>query len=208
MLRVVLGYRESGLRNSLTCHLVTTRCVAARRCSLAIERGVLDDVPVARYLDSVKYEPLFHVVLHQPQIPPNTGNVGRTCVAVGAKMWLVRPLGFQVDDQQVRRAGLDYWPYLEWEVVDDWPALVAKLPQRRFWYFSKRAERVYTAAEFARGDVLVFGSETTGLPPDLLEANPEATLRIPSRPQVRSLNLASAAAAVIYEAVRQVGAEL
>src|SRR5690606_33702024 len=133
---------------------------------------VLDGCSAARYLGSVKYEPLFHVVLHQPQIPPNTGNVGRTCVAVGAKMWLVRPLGFQVDDQQVRRAGLDYWPYLEWEIVDDWPTLVARLPQRRFWYLSKRAERVYTTARFARGDVFVFGSETQGLPREFVEAHP------------------------------------
>jgi tRNA (cytidine/uridine-2'-O-)-methyltransferase len=156
----------------------------------------------------VKYDPLLHVVLHQPQIPPNAGNVGRTCVAVGAKMWLVRPLGFQVDDHQVRRAGLDYWPHLEWEVVDDWQALVARLAGRRFWCFTKRAERSYTSADFQRGDVLVFGSETEGLPQNLLAEYADYALRIPIRPQVRSLNLSSAAAVVIYEAVRQIGADL
>lgn len=155
----------------------------------------------------MKYDPLLHVVLHQPQIPPNTGNVGRTCVAVGAKMWLVRPLGFNVDDHHVRRAGLDYWPNLEWEIVDDWPGLVARLPDRRFWCFTKRAERVYTSADFQRGDVLVFGSETEGLPPGVLDDFPGRALRIPIRPQVRSLNLSSAAAAAIYEAVRQIGAD-
>jgi tRNA (cytidine/uridine-2'-O-)-methyltransferase len=156
----------------------------------------------------VKYEPLLHVVLHQPQIPPNTGNVGRTCVAVGAKMWLVRPLGFHVDDHHVRRAGLDYWPHLEWEIVDDWPELAARLPGKRFWCFTKRAERPYTSADFQRGDALVFGSETEGLPQDLLDRYADHALRIPIRPQVRSLNLSSAAAVVIYEAVRQIGVEL
>lgn len=155
----------------------------------------------------MKYDPLFHVVLHQPDIPQNAGNVGRTCVAVGAKLWLVRPLGFRVDDHHLRRAGLDYWQHLEWEIVDNWAALEERLGGRRFWFFTKRAERLYTNAEFRRGDVLVFGSETAGLPPSLAGANAATSLRIPNRPQVRSLNLASAAAAVIFEAVRQVGAE-
>src|SRR5215216_3164586 len=98
----------------------------------------------------MKYEPLLHVVLYQPQIPHNTGSVGRTCVAVGAKLWLVRPLGFRVDDYYLRRAGLDYWEHLEWEVVDDWAALVARLDKQRFWYFTKTASRVYSTIEFQR----------------------------------------------------------
>ncbi len=167
----------------------------------------LDGYLPLRSLGSVKYEPLFHVVLHEPQIPPNAGNVGRTCVAVGAKLWMVRPLGFDVSDHQLRRAGLDYWKHLEWEIVENWQALIERLPERRFWYFTKRARRVYTAAEFRRGDVLVFGSETQGLPAAMIQAHSDSTLRIPNRPQVRSLNLSAAAAVVIYEAVRQVGAE-
>jgi tRNA (cytidine/uridine-2'-O-)-methyltransferase len=126
---------------------------------------------------------------------------------VGAKLWLVRPLGFRVDDHHLRRAGLDYWAHLEWEIVENWPALTQHLAGRRFWYFTKRARRLYTTADYQPGDVLVFGSETQGLPPSLADENAETSLRIPIRPQVRSLNLASAAAAVIFEAVRQVGAE-
>src|ERR1051325_1253498 len=91
----------------------------------------------AAMTDRQKYSPLLHVVLHQPEIPYNTGSVGRTCVAAGAKLWLVRPLGFRLDDYYLRRAGLDYWEHLEWEVVDDWAALAARLPLDRAWYFSK-----------------------------------------------------------------------
>jgi tRNA (cytidine/uridine-2'-O-)-methyltransferase len=151
----------------------------------------------------VPYEPCLHIVLHQPEIPYNTGSVGRTCVAAGAKLWLVRPLGFRVDDYYLRRAGLDYWEHLEWEVVDDWAALVAKLPPRPPWLFTKTAQREYTEAQFARGDVLVFGSESQGLPPSLLAAHADRTLRIPIRPQVRSLNLSNSVAIAIYEALRQ-----
>ena len=89
---------------------------------------------------------MFHIVLHQPEIPDNAGNVGRTCVALGAKLWLVRPLGFRMDDRHLRRAGLDYWQHLDWEVVDDWPALAARLAGCRLWYFTKRAARPYTEA--------------------------------------------------------------
>ena len=153
-----------------------------------------------------RYEPVLHVVLHEPEIPPNAGNVGRTCVAIAAKMWLVRPLGFQLDDYYLRRAGLDYWDELEWEVADSWVDLVARLAAagcRPTWFFSAHATRPYTEVAYRRGDVLVFGSESKGLPKDLLAAHPEQALTIPSRPQVRSLNLANCAAIVAYEAIRQ-----
>jgi tRNA (cytidine/uridine-2'-O-)-methyltransferase len=150
-----------------------------------------------------KYEPCLHVVLHQPEIPYNTGSVGRTCVAVGAKLWLVRPLGFRIDDYYLRRAGLDYWEHLEWEAVDDWAALIARLPRRAPWLFTKTAARLYTEPRFENGDVLVFGSESQGLPKALLDAHPDRTLRIPIRPQVRSLNLSNSVAIAAYEALRQ-----
>ena len=153
----------------------------------------------------MKYEPLLHVVLHQPEIPYNTGSVGRTCVAVGAKLWLVRPLGFRVDDYYLRRAGLDYWEHLEWEVVDDWPALATRLPDRPMWFFTKKAHRVYTEVRYERGDVLVFGAETSGLPEEMLSAHADRTIRIPTRPEVRSLNLSNAVAVAAYEALRQWG---
>lgn len=151
------------------------------------------------------YEPCLHVVLHEPEIPPNTGNIGRTCVAIGAKLWLVRPLGFSLDDYYLRRAGLDYWGHLEWEAANSWQDLLQRLPQPPTWFFSARATRPYTSVAFRRGDVLVFGSESRGLPKDLLESHAESALTIPSRPQVRSLNLSNAAAVVCYEAVRQWG---
>jgi tRNA (cytidine/uridine-2'-O-)-methyltransferase len=149
------------------------------------------------------YEPQLHVVLHQPEIPYNTGSVGRTCVAVGAKLWLVRPLGFRVDDYYLRRAGLDYWEHLVWEVVDDWPTLVSRLPRPAPWLFTKTAQRLYTSVEYQRGDVLVFGSESQGLPPALLEEYVERTLRIPIRGEVRSLNLSNSVAVAVFEAARQ-----
>jgi len=156
----------------------------------------------------MKYEPLLHVVLYQPEIPPNTGNIGRSCVAVGAKLWLVKPLGFQIDEKQLRRAGLDYWPHLEWEAVENWDELTAKLAAplagRRLWLFTKTATRPYTAAAFEKGDILVFGSESGGLPPDLLAQHAEHSLRVPMRPEVRSLNLSATAAVAMYEAVRQI----
>jgi tRNA (cytidine/uridine-2'-O-)-methyltransferase len=149
---------------------------------------------------------VFHVVLHQPEIPDNAGNVGRTCVALRAKLWLVRPLGFRIDDRHLRRAGLDYWQHLDWEAVDDWPALVARLAGYRLWYFTKRADRAYTEAKFAPGDGLVFGSESQGLPASLVESQPDRCLRIPMAPEARSLNLAVSVAVAAYEAARQCSA--
>jgi tRNA (cytidine/uridine-2'-O-)-methyltransferase len=153
------------------------------------------------------HQPTLHVVLHEPEIPPNTGNIGRTCVAIGAKLWLVRPLGFSLDDYYLRRAGLDYWERLDWEAVDSWAGLLERLPRPPDWLFSARATRPYTSVRYEPGCVLVFGSETSGLPRAILDAQPDRSLVIPSRPEVRSLNLSNAAAIVCYEAVRQWGPE-
>ena len=149
------------------------------------------------------YDPILHVVLHQPQIPYNAGAVGRTCVAVGAKLWLVRPLGFQIQDRQLRRAGLDYWQHLVWEAIDDWSALLERFPDRTPWLFSKFAKIPYTEVEYRPGDVLVFGGESQGLPRSILDAHPDRSLRIPIRPHARSLNLSVSAAVVAFEARRQ-----
>ncbi len=152
-----------------------------------------------------KYQPRLHIVLYQPEIPYNTGSVGRTCVAIGAKLWLVRPLGFRVDDYHLRRAGMDYWQHLEWEAVDDWAALCLHLPADRHWYFSKKAAGSYVDARFAEGDVLVFGRESLGLPDEILAQRPNRCLRIPTRTEVRSLNLSNTVAVAGYEALRQWG---
>jgi tRNA (cytidine/uridine-2'-O-)-methyltransferase len=154
----------------------------------------------------VHYEPDFQVVLHQPEIPYNTGSVGRTCVAVGAKLWLVRPLGFQISDYHLRRAGMDYWQRLEWEAVDDWDMLLGRLGRGRIWYFTKSATQTYLDVQYARGDVLAFGCESQGLPTSLLQQNPSACVRIPIRPAVRSLNLSASVAIAAYEVVRQLAA--
>jgi tRNA (cytidine/uridine-2'-O-)-methyltransferase len=146
---------------------------------------------------------MLHIVLHQPDIPQNTGNIGRTCVAVGAKLWLVRPLGFRLDEKHLRRAGMDYWQHVDWEAVENWHDLKERLAGKRFWYLTKTAQRLVWDASFQPEDVLVFGSESRGLPPSILAENPSQNLGFPMREPVRSLNLASTATAVIYEAQRQ-----
>ena len=157
----------------------------------------------------MKYTPSFHIVLYEPEIPPNTGNIGRSCVAIAAKLWLVRPLGFEISEKQLRRAGLDYWEHLEWEAVDHWDELTKRLSEQfstgRTWFFTKTATRLYTAATYQPGDVLIFGSESKGLPASLLGEHAAQTVRVPMRPQVRSLNLSATAAVAMYEALRQVG---
>ncbi|MFT5303844.1 MAG: tRNA (cytidine/uridine-2'-O-)-methyltransferase [Mariniblastus sp.] len=149
--------------------------------------------------------PILNIVLNQPEIPGNTGAVGRTCVAMGAKLWLVRPLGFRVDEKTLRRAGLDYWQHLDWEVADHWGDLLEKLQPQRIWYFSRFAKRTYTSVEYERSDTFVFGSETSGLPASLTEPNANRLLRIETTDKVRSLNLATSVGVAAFEAVRQLG---
>ncbi len=150
-------------------------------------------------------EPLLHIVLYQPEIPQNTGNIGRTCVAIGAKLWLIRPLGFRVDDRSLKRAGMDYWQHLDWEVADSWDAIRRQLPEAQVWCLTKAATRLVWDATFQRGDILLFGSESRGLPLSILNANAAHSLKLPMHKLVRSLNLASTANTVAYEAVRQFG---
>jgi tRNA (cytidine/uridine-2'-O-)-methyltransferase len=146
-----------------------------------------------------------HVVLVEPEIALNTGSIGRTCVAAGAMLWLVRPLGFRLDDRHVRRAGLDYWEHLNLRVVDRLDDVVAALGRERLWSFSTKATRVYTDARYRPGDALVFGPESRGLPEHWLKGCGERALRIPMRPAARSLNLANAVAVALFEAIRQLG---
>jgi tRNA (cytidine/uridine-2'-O-)-methyltransferase len=149
--------------------------------------------------------PLLHVVLYQPDIPQNTGNIGRTCVAVGAKLWLIRPLGFVLDARHLRRAGMDYWQHLDYAVVDSLDEIRRQLPESTFWCVENPAPRNIWQAGFEQGCVLVFGSESRGLPPAVLEQNRGTTIDLPMRSEVRSLNLASTVNTVVYEAVRQFG---
>ncbi len=158
-----------------------------------------------RSMEDHQSQPWLHIVLYRPEIPYNAGNAGRTCVALGAKLWMVRPLGFTIDSKHIRRAGLDYWKHLDYQVVDDWPQLCSLLPPERMWFFTKRAQRPHIQAQFARGDVLVFGSESSGLPEEILSTSPAHCLRLPMRPVVRSLNLAVSVGVAAYEAWRQLG---
>ncbi len=150
--------------------------------------------------------PPFHIVLIEPEIPPNTGNIGRLCAATGSWLHLVGPLGFSIDAKQVRRAGLDYWPHVKLKRWDSFEQLQQEFPDGRFWYTSKKAQKNYTQVEFTAGDFIVFGKETLGLPEDLIEAAGDQAIRIPIfSPVVRSLNLANATAIILFEALRQTG---
>lgn len=149
---------------------------------------------------------LFEIVLFQPEIPPNTGNVIRLAANSGCRLHLVKPLGFGLNDKQMRRAGLDYHEYADLQVHEDWAALQAALAGRRMFAFSTRAEGHFAQAEFRRGDVFVFGPETRGLPGEVLDGFPvDRRLRLPMRPGQRSLNLSNTVAVVVYEAWRQNG---
>ena len=148
----------------------------------------------------------FHIVLIEPEIPPNTGNIARLCGATGTVLHLVGKLGFSIDDRQLKRAGLDYWEAVDVRLWPDLAALQATFPEARCWYTSKKAEKTHLEADFQPGDFLVFGKETVGLPDELLAENAEWSIRIPIfSPVVRSLNLSTAAGIVLYEALRQSG---
>lgn len=150
-------------------------------------------------------KPILNVVLYQPDIPQNTGNIGRTCVAVGAKLWLIRPLGFRLDEKHLRRAGMDYWQHLDWEAVDSWEEVESRLPDANVWCLTKFASRMVWDATFEKGDILLFGSESRGLPERIRDAQPGRNLKLPMSDLVRSLNLASTVNTVVYESVRQFG---
>jgi tRNA (cytidine/uridine-2'-O-)-methyltransferase len=146
---------------------------------------------------------MLHVVLVEPEIPPNTGNIARLCLAAGARLHLVEPLGFSLEEKALRRAGMDYWDKCD---VRTWPSLEAlrrDSGDARFLFFTTKTKRPYWDEQFQRGDHLVFGRETKGLPEALLTANAKFCLTIPMRQEARSLNLATAAGIVLYEAIRQ-----
>jgi tRNA (cytidine/uridine-2'-O-)-methyltransferase len=148
-----------------------------------------------------------NVVLVEPEIPPNTGNIARLCAATGTVLHLIEPFGFQLDDRQLKRAGLDYWQHLTWRRWPDWPAFQNQLPAApRLWLIESHGARHYAEVEYRPGDYLVFGRETAGLPKAILEHDPSAWLRVPMfHAQVRSLNLSNCVALVLYEALRQQG---
>lgn len=149
---------------------------------------------------------MLHVILYRPEIPPNTGNAIRLCANTGASLHLIRPLGFELDDARLRRAGLDYHEYAPLAVHDDLASCLESIGQPRVFAFSTRGRVPHVDARFVPGDALLFGCETAGLPGEVLDAIPEAQrLRLPMRPDSRSLNLSNTVAVAVYEAWRQMG---
>lgn len=146
-----------------------------------------------------------NIVLVHPEIPQNTGNIARTCAATGAKLHLIRPLGFSLEDRYLKRAGLDYWKLMEYRVYDDLEAFYREHGNIRAHYATTKAPRGYQEAEYRDGDWLVFGCETRGLPENLLAKEYDRCVRIPMRQEARSLNLSNSVAVVLYEALRQTG---
>jgi tRNA (cytidine/uridine-2'-O-)-methyltransferase len=150
--------------------------------------------------------PPFNIVLVEPEIPPNTGNIARLCAATGAVLHLVGKLGFSIDDRYLKRAGLDYWEFVTLRLWPDLAALQASAADGRFFYLSTKAARSYLEAAFLPGDFIVFGKETKGLPEEIIAANPATAITIPMPSgKVRSLNLSTSAGIVLYEALRQSG---
>ena len=146
----------------------------------------------------------FHIILAQPEIPQNTGSIGRLCVSTNTQLHLVHPLGFNTDDATVRRAGLDYWQHLKPTEYEDWETFIDRNPANRLWFFTTKGDRRHTDVRWEDGDGLVFGRETAGLPQTLLAAYPDQHVKIPMPGEFhRSLNLAQAAAVGLYEALRQ-----
>lgn len=146
-----------------------------------------------------------HIVLIEPEIPANTGNIARTCVVTGTSLHLIKPLGFSVDDKQLKRAGLDYWNLLDIHYYDNFQELQEKYPESKFYYATTKAEKSYADFAFGDNDFLVFGKETAGIPKSILESNKDTCIRIPMGEDLRSLNLSNAVAIVLYEALRQQG---
>lgn len=144
-----------------------------------------------------------HIVLVEPEIPNNTGNISRTCAVTGSSLHLIRPLGFSTDDKHLKRAGLDYWQYLDLHYYDSFTDFAQKYPQGRFFFATTKSRRCYTEAKYQADDFLVFGKETAGLSPQILEAYTGQTIRIPMLRDIRSLNLANSVAIILYEALRQ-----
>jgi tRNA (cytidine/uridine-2'-O-)-methyltransferase len=148
---------------------------------------------------------MFNLVFFEPEIPQNTGAAGRLCLATGSTLHLIKPLGFSLDDKAVRRAGLDYWKEVPLKVWDSLPDLQAAHPDSRFWLLSTKASRTHWDASFQEGDFFIFGPESRGLPESLLSEHPDETLKIPMQvSSTRSLNVATSAAIVLYEAWRQI----
>lgn len=144
-----------------------------------------------------------HIVLHEPEIPQNTGNIGRTCVATGTKLHLIEPLGFQLDEKHLRRAGMDYWKVLDYTKYADYEEFCRRNPGAKVFYATTKAKKCYTEVDFGPDDYIMFGKESGGIPEEILVDHEETCIRIPMLSDIRSLNLSNSVAIVLYEALRQ-----
>ncbi len=146
---------------------------------------------------------MFNIVLIEPEIPQNTGNIVRTCAATGAALHLIRPLGFEISDKYLKRAGLDYWQFVSINYYDSVEELFEKFPQGRFYFFTSKGQKVHSDVKYEDGDFFVFGKETAGIREEILVAHKDTCVRIPMNSEIRCLNLANSVAVAIYEALRQ-----
>ena len=146
-----------------------------------------------------------NIILHQPEIPANTGNIGRTCVATGTKLHLIEPLGFKLNEKSIKRAGMDYWEHLDVTRYVNFEEFLEKNPNAKIWMATTKAKHIYTEVEYSPDDFIMFGKESAGIPEELLVDYEETCIRIPMLEQVRSLNLSNSVAIVLYEALRQNG---
>ena len=144
-----------------------------------------------------------HIVLHQPEIPANTGNIGRTCVATGTSLHLIEPLGFSLEEKQLKRAGMDYWEHLDVHRYMNYRTFREQNPGAKVWMATTKAQKMYTEVEFGPDDYIMFGKESAGIPEEMLVHYEETAIRIPMNPDIRSLNLSNSVAIVLYEALRQ-----
>lgn len=144
-----------------------------------------------------------HIILHQPEIPANTGNIGRTCVATGTSLHLIEPLGFHLDEKSIKRAGMDYWEHLDVTRYMNYEEFLKKHPGAKIWMATTKAHQSYTDVSYGEDDFIMFGKESAGIPEEILVDNEDRCIRIPMLPAIRSLNLSNSVAIVLYEALRQ-----
>lgn len=146
---------------------------------------------------------MFNIVLLEPEIPQNTGNIGRTCVATGTRLHLIEPMGFRITEKGLKRAGMDYWQHLDVTIYDNLEDFLEKNNYPKIFYATTKGPQKYTDVKFEDGDYIMFGKESAGIPEDILHDNKETAIRIPMNPEIRSLNLSNSVAIVLYEALRQ-----
>lgn len=146
-----------------------------------------------------------NIVLHQPEIPGNTGNIGRTCVATGTSLHLIEPLGFRLDEKSLKRAGMDYWPLLDVHRYMNFQEFQSRYPGAKIWMATTKARQTYTEVTYGADDFIMFGRESAGIPEEILVDHEDTCIRIPMQPAIRSLNLSNSVAIILYEALRQGG---